>query len=130
MRVSNSPDIFEEKMNDLFQCFDYIYVRIDKSFILTKGDCKNLSVPDRRPSPLMFPRSLCLVLCPPVPCEFALSSLLLLHILVYYGSYFPCCVLFCAGERFQVASTPYQFLAKALASALIRHATDVSNYRT
>ena len=28
MKVSNSPDIFQQKMSKLFQCFDLIFVNI------------------------------------------------------------------------------------------------------
>ena len=37
MRVSNSPDIFQQKMNDLFHGFEFIRAYIDNLLILTKG---------------------------------------------------------------------------------------------
>ena len=39
MRVSNSLDNFQQKMNELFQEFEFIQAYIDDIFILTKGDC-------------------------------------------------------------------------------------------
>ena len=38
MGVSNSPDIFQQKMNDLFHEFEFICAYIDAILILTKGD--------------------------------------------------------------------------------------------
>ena len=38
MVVSNSPDIFQHKMNDLFHGFEFICVYIDGLLILTRGD--------------------------------------------------------------------------------------------
>ena len=38
MGVSNQPDIFQQKMNNLFQGFEFICVYIDKILILTKLD--------------------------------------------------------------------------------------------
>ena len=35
---ANSPDIFQQKMNDLFHGFEFIYAYIDGILILTKGD--------------------------------------------------------------------------------------------
>ena len=43
---------------------------------------------DRRTSPLSVPRGLCCVLCPPVPCPSALSSLFSFRLLVSSGSWF------------------------------------------
>ena len=39
MGVANSPDIFQQKMNDLFNGFKFICVYIYDLLILTKGDC-------------------------------------------------------------------------------------------
>ena len=36
MGVSNSPDIFQHKMNDLFQVFEFIQACIDDLLILKK----------------------------------------------------------------------------------------------
>ena len=36
--VSNSPDIFQQKTNDLFQGFEFWYAYVDDFLILTKGD--------------------------------------------------------------------------------------------
>ena len=36
--VTNLPDIFQQKMNDLFHGFHFIRVYIDDILILTKGD--------------------------------------------------------------------------------------------
>ena len=36
MGVDNPPDIFQQKMNDLFQLFDFIYVYIDNLLVLKK----------------------------------------------------------------------------------------------
>ena len=38
MRVANSPDIFQQKMNDLFHGFEFICAYIYAILILTKGD--------------------------------------------------------------------------------------------
>ena len=38
MGFANSPDIFEQKMNDLFHGFEFIRAYIDDLLILTKGD--------------------------------------------------------------------------------------------
>ena len=38
MGVSNSPDIFQKKMNDLFHGLEFIREYIDDLLILTKGD--------------------------------------------------------------------------------------------
>ena len=38
MGVSNSPDIFQEKMNEIFCAFEFIRVYIDEMIIITKGD--------------------------------------------------------------------------------------------
>ena len=38
MVVANSPDIFQQKMNDLFNGLDFIRVYKDGMFILRKGD--------------------------------------------------------------------------------------------
>ena len=37
MGVTNSPDIFQQKMNDLFHGFEFICVYIDELLVLTKG---------------------------------------------------------------------------------------------
>ena len=37
MGVANLPDIFQQKMNDLFHRFEFIYLYIDEILILTKG---------------------------------------------------------------------------------------------
>ena len=37
MQVANSPDIFQQKMNDLFHIFGFIHAYINNMFILTKG---------------------------------------------------------------------------------------------
>ena len=39
MGVANSPDIFQQKMNDLFHGFEFIRAYIDDMLILTKGYC-------------------------------------------------------------------------------------------
>ena len=39
--VSNSSDIFQQKMSDLFQGFEFIRLYIGKILILTKGDWKD-----------------------------------------------------------------------------------------
>ena len=36
--VANFPDIFQQKMNDLFHGFEFIRAYIDDLLILTKGD--------------------------------------------------------------------------------------------
>ena len=38
MRVVNSPDVFQQKMNDLFHGFEFISAYIEDLLILTKGD--------------------------------------------------------------------------------------------
>ena len=38
MGVANSPDIFQQKMNDLFHGLEFIRAYIDDLLILTKGD--------------------------------------------------------------------------------------------
>ena len=38
MGVANSPDIFQQKINDLFHVFEFIHAYIDDLLILTKGD--------------------------------------------------------------------------------------------
>ena len=38
MVVTNSPNIFRQKMNDLFNVFEFICVFIDDLWVLTKGD--------------------------------------------------------------------------------------------
>ena len=38
MGVADSPDIFQQKMNNLFQGFEFIPAYIDDLLILTKGD--------------------------------------------------------------------------------------------
>ena len=40
MEVANSPDIFQQKMNDLFHGFELIRAYIDDLLILTKRDCQ------------------------------------------------------------------------------------------
>ena len=37
MGLANSPDIFQQKMNDLFHGFEFIPTYIDDLLILTKG---------------------------------------------------------------------------------------------
>ena len=37
MGLCNSPDIFQEKMNELFAGFDYVGAYIDNLIIMTKG---------------------------------------------------------------------------------------------
>ena len=39
--VTNSPDIFKQKMNDLFHGFEFICLCIDDILILTKVDWSN-----------------------------------------------------------------------------------------
>ena len=41
MVVGNSSDIFQDKMNDLFQGFESIHIYMDKRLFLTQGDWKN-----------------------------------------------------------------------------------------
>ena len=38
MGVSNSPDIFQEKMNEVFRAFEFIRAYINDLLIITKGD--------------------------------------------------------------------------------------------
>ena len=38
MGVSNSPDIFQEKMNEMFRGFEFIQAYINDLLIITKGD--------------------------------------------------------------------------------------------
>ena len=38
MGISNSPDIFQQKMNDLFHVFEFIHAYIYEHVILTKKD--------------------------------------------------------------------------------------------
>ena len=38
MGVSNSPEIFQQKMNDLFHGFEFVHTYIYDIFVLTKGD--------------------------------------------------------------------------------------------
>ena len=38
MGLSNSPDIFQEKMNEMFCRFEFIQVYINDLLIITKGD--------------------------------------------------------------------------------------------
>ena len=38
MGVANSPDIFQQKMNNLFHGFEFIRAYTDDLLILTKGD--------------------------------------------------------------------------------------------
>ena len=38
MGVSNSPDIFQEKMNKIFHGFEFIRAYIDDLLVITKGD--------------------------------------------------------------------------------------------
>ena len=40
MGVANSPDIFQQKMKDLFHGFELIRGYIDNLLVLTKGDWK------------------------------------------------------------------------------------------
>ena len=35
--VANSPEIFQQKMNDLFHWLEFIYVYMDELLVLTKG---------------------------------------------------------------------------------------------
>ena len=42
MGVANSPDIFHQKMNDLFHGFYFIHAYIDDILILTKVDWTDL----------------------------------------------------------------------------------------
>ena len=41
MGVTNSPDIFKHKMNDLFHGFEFIRATIDDPLILKRGYWKN-----------------------------------------------------------------------------------------
>ena len=41
MGVINSPDIFQEKMNEMFCGFEFIQAYIDELLIITKGDWSN-----------------------------------------------------------------------------------------
>ena len=41
MGVGNSPNIFQQKMNDLFHAFKFICVCTDEVLILTRGDWKD-----------------------------------------------------------------------------------------
>ena len=41
MGVANSPDIFQNKINDLFNGFYFIRAYIDDLLILTRGDWKD-----------------------------------------------------------------------------------------
>ena len=41
MEVSNSLDIFQEKMNEMFRGFEFILSYIDDLLIITKGDWSN-----------------------------------------------------------------------------------------
>ena len=38
MRITNSPDIPQHKINDLFNGFEFIRAYIDNLFIITRGD--------------------------------------------------------------------------------------------
>ena len=38
MGVANSPETFQQKMNDLFHVFEFICAYIDDILIITKGD--------------------------------------------------------------------------------------------
>ena len=38
MRVSNSPEISKEKMNEMFRGFEFIRDYVDELLIITKGD--------------------------------------------------------------------------------------------
>ena len=40
MGLANSPDIFQEKTNDISQVFEFIRADIDENLILTKVDWK------------------------------------------------------------------------------------------
>ena len=37
MKVSNPPDIFQEKMNEMFCGFEFIWAYIDDMSVITKG---------------------------------------------------------------------------------------------
>ena len=39
MGIAHSPDIFQQKMKDLFHGFDFIRAYIDDLLDLSKGDC-------------------------------------------------------------------------------------------
>ena len=41
MGLCNSPDIFQEKMNELFSGLDYVRAYIDDLLIITKGSFKD-----------------------------------------------------------------------------------------
>ena len=41
MGVSNSPDIFQDKMNEIFRDFEFILAYIDDLLIIAKGDWYN-----------------------------------------------------------------------------------------
>ena len=41
MGVSNSPEIFREKMNETFRGFEFIQAYIDDLLIIAKGDLSN-----------------------------------------------------------------------------------------
>ena len=41
MGFSNFPDIFQEKMNEMFRGFEFIWSCIDDPLITTKGDWYN-----------------------------------------------------------------------------------------
>ena len=41
MGVANSPDIFQQKMNDLFHVFESFLLYMDDILILTTGDWKD-----------------------------------------------------------------------------------------
>jgi hypothetical protein len=41
MGLCNSPDIFQEKMNELFEGLNYVQVYIDDILCITKGDYNN-----------------------------------------------------------------------------------------
>ena len=45
MRLCNSPDIFQEKMSELFICLDTVRVYIDDLLHVTKGSCRILRKP-------------------------------------------------------------------------------------
>ena len=38
MGLCNSPDIFQEKMNELFEGLDFVRAYIDDLIVITKGD--------------------------------------------------------------------------------------------
>ena len=41
MGLCNSPDIFQEKMNEIFVGFEYVRAYIDDLLIITKGDLED-----------------------------------------------------------------------------------------